>query len=277
MITKFDKNKLISLIQSFYNLTGIKVAIYDSDFCEIMAYPAQNSSVCTLVQNTPASCNKCSESTQALCRKCAALQTVIIEKCHAGLIEVIAPLFDGISVIGYIMFGQVTTEKSSSDFLKTLIQKCQKYNLCRDELAKFSEEIPYYSYTQLEDAAKILNAIAVYIVSDHLAYSDELSYAYRIAKYVKDNLQNNLSVATLCSEFYLSKSEIYKITKNVMPQGVAAFVKHERIEKAADLLIHSQKPIWKIAEETGFSNEDYFLRVFKKEKGISALKWRNTH
>ena len=36
MITRIDKEKLNDLIKSFYNITGIKVAVYDSEFTEIL-------------------------------------------------------------------------------------------------------------------------------------------------------------------------------------------------------------------------------------------------
>ncbi|MBO5369796.1 MAG: hypothetical protein J6B23_03850 [Clostridia bacterium] len=39
IITEIEEKKLAELIKAFYNLTGIKVAVYDSQFCEIISYP----------------------------------------------------------------------------------------------------------------------------------------------------------------------------------------------------------------------------------------------
>lgn len=274
MITKTDSQKLIKLIESFYNLTHIKVAVYDSDFNEILAYPKNDAELCEMVKKNKSSCFECDKSTHRLCAKCALKQTVLVEKCHAGLTEVLAPLSDGVSIIGYIMFGQITNEKNREEFEKNVLQKCEKYNLPKDAVLEAVSKIQYFSDDKIEDVSKILNALAVYIAYEKIVYSDETSASHEVIKYIRENLNEDLSVAALCQKFYLSKSEIYKITKNYMPDGVASFVKNERIKKASDMLTHTDKPVWKIAEEVGFSDVDYFLRVFKSEKGIPAAKYR---
>ncbi len=274
MITKIDSKKLGSLIESFYNLTNIKVAVYDSELNEILAYPKEDAKLCQIIKKSKSSCGECDKSTHRLCTKCALKQTVIVEKCHAGLTEVVAPLSDGVSVIGYIMFGQITNEINRENFVNDVLKKCEKYNIPKDDILAASESIRYFTDEKIEDVSKILNALAVYIVYEKLVYSDERSAAYEIVKYIRENLSGNLSVEAICKKFYLSKSEIYKITKSYMPEGVAAFIKEERIKKACDMLIHTDKTVWKIAEETGFSDVDYFLRVFKREKGMPAAKYR---
>ena len=62
-----------------------------------------------------------------------------------------------------------------------------------------------------------------------------------------------------------------------MPEGVAVYVRKIRIKKAAELLERCDNPLPEIAEETGFSDVNYFRRVFKKEMGISASEYRNSH
>jgi len=277
MITRMDKEKLNDLIKSFYNITGIKVAVYDSEFIEILAYPLENSAFCKLLHNNPMSKGKCEECTKNLCMKCLRKNKVINEVCHAGLNEVIAPLTDGISVIGYIMFGQITNEKNKDLFVSGVIEKCKDYKIDDNEIKDMLSNIPYYSKEQTDDISKILLALSRYIVYDKIAYSDETPVAYKIAEYIRKNLSKNLTVNELCREFYLSKSEIYKITRAYMPSGIAAFIKHERIEKAAELLRYKNKSNLEIAEETGFSDVNYFLRCFKAEKGISVSEYKRQH
>ena len=56
-----------------------------------------------------------------------------------------------------------------------------------------------------------------------------------------------------------------------MPDGIAKYVRWRRIEAAKDeILKNPEKPLWKISEEVGFDNYDYFLRLFKSQTGISA-------
>lgn len=273
-MTTINVKKLTDLISSFYNLTGIKVAVFDSDFVEVLAYPPVHSPFCEMIHENRISRGECDKCMEVLCAKCAAQQTVIIEKCHTGLTEVIAPLTDGVSTIGYIMFGQFTNMGDNDAFVRDVTARCARYAIDSEQLITALSTIRYVSTEHVQDASKLLNALAVYIVFDKMAYAKGASTGYAVVSYIKENLKNDLSVQALCEKFYLSKSELYKITRPYMNETIAAFVKKERLAKAEDLLRYTDTPLWKIAENTGFSNVNYFLRTFKKEKGISAGKYR---
>lgn len=274
MLLSIENEKLQNLIKSFYNLTGIKVAVFDSEFNEILAYPDKHSSFCEMIHKNRSSMGECDKSAIRLCRKCAEEKNVIIENCHAGLTEAVAPLSDGISIIGYIMFGQITNICSKDDLLGVVEKKCEKYRLVPEKLKKNLNEIPYYSNTQLDDTSKILDALAGFIIFSKLAYLSEEGTERKIAEYIKNNLSGDLSVKVLCSRFYLSKTEIYRITKVYMPEGIAAFVKKQRIERAAELLKQTDMTNARISETVGFSDVNYFMKVFKKMKGVSASDYR---
>lgn len=277
MITGIDKQKLNGLIESFYNLTGIKVAVYDTNFSEVLAYPEKNSHFCEMIHNNKISCNECANSTQRLCAKCARENKVIIEKCHVGLTEVISPLVNGVTVIGYIMFGQITNQPDRRQFVESVTNRCREYGLVSNSLKNTLSEVLYYSDKQISDASKILDAIAKYIVFDRLVYPIETAVAYEITEYIRRNLDKRLTVDDLCKKYYLSRNVIYKITKAYMPDGISRFIRQERISKASMMLAETNKSNWEIACETGFSDVDYFLRIFKKEKGMSVSAYRKIH
>lgn len=274
MVTKINLEKLKELIKAFYNLTGIKSAVYDSEFQEILAYPKANSEFCSIMHKNKVSSKGCFESTRRLCEKCAEKNELIFEKCHAGLTEVIAPLTDGNAVIGYIMFGQFRNDENKEVFLQSVLKNTEKYNINTEQLTRAASKIRYYSNSNSANASKILDALATYIVSEKLVYFDANSIGLQIVEYIRNNTEKNLSVASLCEKFYLSKSALYKITKSLMPEGVARFIKKTRLEKAAYLLRYTDKSLMEITEEIGFSDIEYFLRVFKKEKGMNVTKYR---
>ncbi len=274
MITSVDTDKLHSLIESFHNLTGMKVAVFNTDFQAVLSYPENESVFCTLMRKNKEFCDSCHASEKRLCMECAKRQTVIIEKCHAGLTEVIAPLSNGISVIGYIMFGQITNIEDRESFQSEVLRRCKKYEADEIKLIAAAATVPYYSNKQAQDAAAILNALGVYMVFEKIVYAKEKPLAWEITEYIKDNLDKNLSAERLCRLFSVSKSTLYKELRAYIPGGVAEFVKNLRMEKAEALLLGSEKPVWEIAQEVGFSDTDYFLRVFKKETGIPAGKYR---
>lgn len=154
--------RLSDLIKSFYNLTGIKVAIYNIRNEEIFAYPAENCRFCSLMQSGME--NMCYLSTKELCDKCAASHGLTLHKCHAGLTEVAVPLTNGISVIGYVMFGQITNEKDRDKFMDEVGKRCTEYFEDCTEILEYAKEIPYFSDEHIKSVSDITNAIASYII-----------------------------------------------------------------------------------------------------------------
>ncbi len=275
MITNINTKKLYKLIEAFYNLTGIKVAIYSKDFKEVFSYPESDSEFCTFLHSKEECEKACSMSAEGLCRRCAKVNSLVIGKCHAGLTEVVKPLYNGVFVQGYIMFGQITNNGDKKALKKEISKNCEDFGFLKSDILKYAENIKYYSDSEIEDASEIINALASYIVLENLVYTSENDLIHKVMEYIKNNLSEDLSVAALCKKFSVSKSELYKLSKPYMPDGIADFVKKLRIQKAAELASVSGKPVWQVAEETGFSDVEYFQRVFKKEMGKSIAKYKN--
>ncbi len=92
---------------SFYTLTNIKIVIFDECYHEIIAYPKENSKLCTLMQSGDKTKHKCIKSNIEAFETCKKTKQLLIYNCHAGLVEATAPLLDNGLIIGYIMFGQI--------------------------------------------------------------------------------------------------------------------------------------------------------------------------
>ena len=272
MILKTESKELYELIKSFYEVTGIKTAVYNTNFEEILAYPKENSPICCEMDKVCAA--GCGESNAILCSKCHACGDVVINKCHAGLTEVAAPLEENGEVIGYIMYGQITNEPDRERFVNGVSAAFENYGIGREFAEKYAESIKFYSDSQLKAISRIINAMTSYIVLKRYAYMGEKPIVYAVMDYISDNLDKDLSPAALCRKFGVSRSELYKISRPYMPDGIAEFVKSARLLKACELLKKSDMPVWQIAEKIGFSDKEYFQRVFKKKYGVSAGKYR---
>lgn len=267
MILKTENAELYDIMKSFYEITGIKTAVYNTDREEILAYPPQNSDLCTEIRKKYTHC--CEQSNRILFEKCEKADDLVISKCHAGLTEAAAPIKDNGILIGYIMYGQITNNANP---------QCVQCNrvLCSEHTSELVSKIKYYSDDRIKAVSKIFNALISYIVLKHYVYTEEMPLICRIAEYINTDLNADLSVGALCKRFCVSRSELYKISKPYMPDGIAEFVKSSRLRYAAEQLRKTDKPAQTIAEECGFADKDYFLRVFKKHFGMSAGRYRKT-
>ena len=277
MILKTERAALRDLLKSFYEVTGIKTAVYNTELEEILAYPPHHSPLCGVMQAERP--QACARSNAALFAQCRADGGLALHRCHAGLTEAAAALTDSSSgvVIGYIMYGQITDEPDADAFAARVVAACAAPNAGSEEQARLralSANIRFYSHSQLQTISQIFNAITSYIMVKHYAYAAEKPMVYSVMEYITAHLQADLSVAALCRRFGVSKAALYALTKPYMPNGIAEFVKSARLARAAELLRKTELPVWQIAECVGFGDKDYFLRVFKKKYGISAGSYR---
>lgn len=109
---------------------------------------------------------------------------------------------------------------------------------------------------------------------------DDLLTTLRIKKiltYLEDNYQKSFSLREWASNIDLSKEQFCRIFKKHFNKTPIEYLMNYRINKAADLLIHSHMPIIDIAFETGFESANYFTIVFKNKTEMTPRQFRNSH
>ena len=71
----------------------------------------------------------------------------------------------------------------------------------------------------------------------------------------------------------LSVSRFSHIFKSAIGKTPLMYITEIRISKAKELLLNTNLTMGEIAELTGFSSQNYFIRVFKKHTGISPKRY----
>ena len=277
MLLDINMSKLVKLIESFYTLTKIKITVYDDSFNEILAYPASHSTFCHMMNENPEIHAKCNASAKALCELCRKEDRLVMCTCHAGLTEVCAPLHENGLTIGYIMFGQITNIKKKAHFAQNAASLCKNYSLDRDEFTDKINTVPYKSNEQIEAVSQIINTFTSYIYLERIISLKKEEALASIIDYIKNNLGSDLSVRTICERFSVSKTFLYELTKPVMPDGIAKYIRAKRIEKAQLLISETDKSIEEISGLVGFLDCNYFRRLFKQICGMSANAYRKKH
>ncbi|AZQ63868.1 AraC family transcriptional regulator [Flammeovirga pectinis] len=72
-----------------------------------------------------------------------------------------------------------------------------------------------------------------------------------------------------------SGDHINRVIKNILHKTLTELINEERLNYAAKQLAMTNAPIKGIYTDAGFDNHSYFFRVFKKQFGITPLKYRN--
>ena len=274
MLLDINMDKLKKLIESFYKLTKIKITVYDDSFNEILAYPPSHSAFCNMLNTIPEIHEKCNASAKALCALCRNENEMVMCTCHAGLTEVCAPLHESGITIGYIMFGQITNIKSKSEFAAKATECCKNYTLDPTEFEQRVSQVPYKNNEQLEAVSQIINTFTSYIYLERIISLKKEEKLNSIIEYIDLNTGVDLSIGALCERFSISKTLLYELTKSVMPDGIAKYIRSKRIEKARELISQTDKSIEEISGLVGFLDCNYFRRLFKQICGVSANTYR---
>lgn len=273
MSLKFDTQELEDLMKNFYTLTGIRIVLFDENYREIFAYPEECSPFCSYMRKNPDFYQLCCESDKISFETCKKTGSLTMYQCHAGLIEATSPIMNNGSIIGYVMFGQVSDSKEKDGFRNRLLELSQSYSQ-EDTIRELIKKIKFKSKKQLVAASKILEACTSYILLKEIIKPSRIELFSAIDEYISSNLSENITVPSLCNEFNISRTRLYALCNQYIPGGIAAYVKTKRLAKAKELLRTTKMSVTDISNAVGFSDYNYFLKSFKKHYGVSTKAMR---
>jgi AraC-like DNA-binding protein len=96
----------------------------------------------------------------------------------------------------------------------------------------------------------------------------------RVLAYFHQNYQAPLSRQDVASMMGVSEDYLSRIFRKEMGISPLECLNRHRIQKAKELLAHSQESITAIASQVGFDDSAYFSRVFRQYTGRSPKAYR---
>ena len=93
-------------------------------------------------------------------------------------------------------------------------------------------------------------------------------------RYVSEHYTEEVSLDSLSAACCMNRSYFCRRFKEITGRTPIAYVNEYRLTKARSLLASDESSVSEIATECGFSDSNYFSRLFTKCYGISPLKFR---
>jgi len=267
MITNFNDD-LLELLKDFYNLTHMKICVYDQEGNEISYYPDRFTKFCGYIREfkeIDAKCRLCDKEAVDYCKK---TKKPHIYTCHGGLTECIAPILVNEKINGYIVLVQIREK-----------EECivpDKYVFCnRQKAEEYYNDLEIIPRETIMSALHVLSACAGYEQLRRFVLQEQNSFKLKLEDYIKTNLSNDLGVNKLCDVFNISRVELYRRIKDIYNCTPAELIKKRRLEKAKELLLENNCKISCIAEQCGLGDYNYFSKLFKKEFALSPKNYKN--
>lgn len=96
----------------------------------------------------------------------------------------------------------------------------------------------------------------------------------RAIDYIRQHYQESISLEEVAGSLEITPEYLSTLFNREMGQNFSVFLKKFRISHAKRLLRGTDKRVYEIAQEVGYSDPKYFNRVFKEEEGISPGDYR---
>lgn len=274
MRLNLELKPLENIIKDFYNVTHVRSSIYDGNYNKILSYPQEHTPVCSVMHNHPQTNIFCKESNLQAFKMCNQEKKPVVYTCHLGLSEVVAPLWDENVIIGYVVFGQLTSSPDRKRLMETIRQKCEEYRLSPDNLEEMVSHIQYRSMDEILSIARLLEACTYFIMYHEIVRLNRSGFIMKLDEYIDLHLTDKISTSDLCDEFLMSRTKLYETFNDAFHMSIGHYIKLKRIERAKHLLSETDNTIAEIAQQVGFGEYNYFCSVFKKEVGITANSYR---
>ena len=266
----FNEDKLKHTLLDFSNATGININFVDSSLLYADFYKIAHNPYCRTIQSTEQGKKRCFFSDCALLNKCKETKQTEICRCHAGLLDVAIPIFHDSMLLGYIIFGQIKTEP---DFSK--IKKCiDDLDMDIDTMRSLYESLPLCSDDKTKSIASIAHILVKYVILENMLKPNLGRSACIAVSFIEENLSRSMSVQYISKCTGISKTALYNIFKSNFNCTVNEYINTRRIEKSVSLLLDTDLSIEEISQAAGFSTAAYYSYLFKKQHGLSPLKFK---
>lgn len=229
----------------------------------------------------------CLRSKKLVGEKCHRIKGPFFGMCHAGVEEFTLPVIHYTTLVATIGVGNFRSNETTGIYLLRKI--CKKYNLPEKELlgAYFEALSPSPPSTEtvtslfgitFQTILKLYNyfmSSSSYLDKRFDDNSNENYVLDQILHFIQENFRQTITVSDLAQLTHHSESYISHLFKRKMKVNIKRYINQLRIEEAKTQLRNSDISIGELGLALGFSDPNYFTRVFKDICGLSPSDFKS--
>ncbi len=206
------------------------------------------------------------------CREAAARQhRLITYRCHAGLTEVIKPLYFDDVLQGFIMIGQIRTN------LVLPADKVQRWQMetfaegqGSESLRAAFESIPLIGMERFNHITGLFSTIVDYVVQQHFIAIRGQKRTSVLVDWLRQHYMEDTTLEVAAGMVGLSPSRLAHLLRAEQGLSFKQLQLSIRLTQARSLLEHANGlSIKEVARRCGFEDPLYFSRVFRKAFGCA--------
>lgn len=268
-----DIIEIDSILKDFYDVSGIRISIHDTEFNEIYSYPKEATYFCKCLQEIGSVKKDCEKNDHDAFLKVKNSGEVYVYKCRRGLYEAVAPLYSFGTLSGYLMMGQICdTEPMSIKNTAKIAEEILKDGKKAEEITATVKKI---DRNLINSYINIMTLLAEYITGTNRTFSDTEKLPALIKEFISKNYSSKITLNTLSHKFGCCNATLTKSFKNEFGITIMDYLFKVRIEKSAELVQKTRRSFKEISNECGFYDQNYFSKSFSKYYGYSPSQYRS--
>lgn len=198
--------------------------------------------------------------------KANAAQRPFIHTCHAGVSELVVPVFENGYCTEVILAGIFRAGKASNSYC---------------DMAKFFNVLPKRTAAQIEPLKSLIVSLAGLMKEkrDVLSLKDVMEKTgdkriVEAAAFIRKNISGDISADRLAENAFLSTSRFIHLFKQETGMSLTDYINTLKMENAKGLLRETNLQLTEIMSACGFSSQSYFGMKFRNYSSMSPLAYR---
>ena len=132
-----------------------------------------------------------------------------------------------------------------------------------------------YSFRHFSDIVKLIEHYLSLVTAEFEQGQNASNYAvYQVEQYIRTHYSEDLTLNILADLVYLNPNYLSNVFSQVTGCTLNKYINQIRMEKAQELLLHTNMKITDISQAVGYPNASYFCKSFQKRFGTTPERFR---
>jgi len=118
---------------------------------------------------------------------------------------------------------------------------------------------------------EILDEIEIYLIERINAFFNRIeemsannNHVLKVVQYIHENYSKDLSIKIIADKVHLTPAYLCQIFRKHMGDSINQYIIKYRLEKSKEFLKDKQLKLTEVANKVGYSDANYYTRLFKK-------------